>query len=391
MIDKVRNEDCVGCKACGDICPKSAIEFQVDEEGFWYPHINMEKCVGCNFCDRVCPSLSNNLDRKDINPTVYAAYSLDREIRYKSTSGGLYYEIARTIIEQGGYISGCVYNDDLRGAHHVTSNNISDLAKIMGSKYFQSDTEGIFTNIKNLVSENKVLFCGAPCQVAALNNYIGLNDNLYTIDFICRGINSPFAYRKFIEDLENKFHSKAKKVHFKNKSHGWLNLGTYVEFENGKKYFKNRYDDPWVTSFIEGDLAMRPSCHNCRFKEFPRVADISIGDFWGRKFTYQEGKLGVSVVLENSDKGKKLLENCKSHIYTETATIEEACNGNPAILHRAKPGKNRDVFFERLKTEPYSNVVWDLAGKSSFERKCRSFKENIKTNLWLIINTIKKK
>lgn len=388
MIDKVKKDSCVGCKSCGDICPKKAIDFKTDNEGFWYPFIIEDKCIKCNLCDKVCPSLSKYIDIKSKEPKVYAAYSLDRNIRYKSTSGGMYYEIAKSFIENGGYIAGCVYNDDLSGAHHTLSNKIEDLSKIMGSKYFQSDTRGIFTQIKKIIKDNKVLFCGAPCQVAALNNYIGNNDNLYTIDFICRGINSPLAYRKFIEDLEIQYQSKVTKVHFKNKSHGWLNLGTYVEFANGKKYFRNRYTDPWVTSFIEGDLSMRPSCHNCKFKEFPRVADISIGDFWGRKFTYQEGKLGVSVVLVNSVKGEKLLEYSKSRLYLEDATLKEACDGNPALLNRCKPGKFREEFFRRLENEPYSKVVWDLVGRSFWKRIYKSFIGNLDTNLHLIKNTI---
>ena len=28
-------------------------------------------------------------------------------------------------------------------------------------------------------------------------------------------------------------------------------------------------------------VASRPSCHNCKFKGFPRIADISVADFWG--------------------------------------------------------------------------------------------------------------
>lgn len=55
MIDIKRNEDCCGCNACGDICPKKAITFLVDKEGFWYPKVDKEKCIDCGLCNKVCP------------------------------------------------------------------------------------------------------------------------------------------------------------------------------------------------------------------------------------------------------------------------------------------------------------------------------------------------
>ena len=30
---------CCGCMACADICPKGAISARADREGFWYPEI----------------------------------------------------------------------------------------------------------------------------------------------------------------------------------------------------------------------------------------------------------------------------------------------------------------------------------------------------------------
>ena len=47
MIDIKRKEECCGCNACGDICPRNAISFKTDEEGFWYPVIDNEKCIDC--------------------------------------------------------------------------------------------------------------------------------------------------------------------------------------------------------------------------------------------------------------------------------------------------------------------------------------------------------
>lgn len=391
MIDKLEKAECVGCKACSDICPKDAIFFETDKEGFWYPRIDKKKCIDCNLCERVCPHINipNNTDFEQ--PLIFAAYSLNSEIRYKSTSGGIYYELAKAFIDAGGYIVGCVYDSDFKGAHHVIGNTLEDLKHIMGSKYFQSDTENIYEKVKKILGTGKkVLFCGAPCQTAALLNYVGeKKDNLYTVDFICRGINSPLAYKMFIKELERKYNSTIKEVHFKDKSKGWVNLGTRVEFENGKKYFQTKHMDPWVSAFIFGNLYMRPSCHNCDYKQLPRKSDISLGDFWGLDFTIDEGKKGVSIIMVNNSKGKELLEMCKRQIWCEQHTLREACEGNGAILNVSPIGEKRNEFFEMLENQPFSTVVWKLLGKNYFSRKKSAIIETIKTNIWLKKNTIK--
>ena len=48
-------EDCCGCTACYEICPRSAIKMQVDEEGFLYPVIIESLCIKCYNCLKVCP------------------------------------------------------------------------------------------------------------------------------------------------------------------------------------------------------------------------------------------------------------------------------------------------------------------------------------------------
>ena len=40
MIDIKRKEDCCGCNACGDACPKGCITFKEDIEGFSYPVVD---------------------------------------------------------------------------------------------------------------------------------------------------------------------------------------------------------------------------------------------------------------------------------------------------------------------------------------------------------------
>ena len=38
-------ENCCGCGACMEICPRQAITMKVDMEGFEYPYIDDEKCI----------------------------------------------------------------------------------------------------------------------------------------------------------------------------------------------------------------------------------------------------------------------------------------------------------------------------------------------------------
>lgn len=50
-----RKEECFGCTACYAICPINAISMIQDEEGFFYPTINISKCIKCYQCIKVCP------------------------------------------------------------------------------------------------------------------------------------------------------------------------------------------------------------------------------------------------------------------------------------------------------------------------------------------------
>lgn len=50
-----RKEECCGCAACMQICPKAAICMVDDNEGFEYPFVDAEKCIRCYMCLKICP------------------------------------------------------------------------------------------------------------------------------------------------------------------------------------------------------------------------------------------------------------------------------------------------------------------------------------------------
>lgn len=57
---------CCGCWGCYNICPKSAITMEQDNEGFLYPRIDENLCVDCKMCLKVCP-IKTAIERKSIN------------------------------------------------------------------------------------------------------------------------------------------------------------------------------------------------------------------------------------------------------------------------------------------------------------------------------------
>lgn len=385
MIDKVVKGKCTGCNMCADICSQKAIYYITDNEGFSVPKVDYEKCIKCGLCVKKCPGIMENIFKKDI-PKVFAAWANNDEIRIQSTSGGMYYLIAQKFIENNGYIVGSVYDKDFKGAHHVIGNTVEDLKKIMGSKYFQSNAEGIYGKVKELLEKNaKVLFCGTPCQSAALQAFLGKEyENLYIIDFICRGVNSPLAYRKRIEELEEEHNSKVKLVHLKNKKTGWQSIASYVEFENGDTYHKDKNTSPWVKGFIGcKGLFMRNSCYDCRYRELPRISDITIGDFWGIHGMKPEDMFkGISCVMVNSTKGRKMFEDIKENITFEERNLDELLAGNPAATDKLENHNNRNKFFEMLKTEKFSKAV---------EENIEEYKESLAKKVFRKIRSVAKK
>lgn len=360
MIDQVIRDRCTGCNMCGDLCPEQAISYQESEEGFWYPIVDATKCVECSLCVDRCPVLSNETQEKN-TPTVYEAWLKDETMRLASTSGGVYYALASYILEQGGYIVGAVYADDYKSAYHYVSNRKEDLARIMGSKYFQSNAEGIYQKTKALLEAGElVLFCGTPCQCVALQNYLGKDyPKLYLVDFICLGVNSPLAFKRHIEELEQEYNSPVKKVQLKNKKTGWQSLATYVEFQNGCTCHQDKRESLWVKGFVSGgSLYLRESCYDCHFKGFPRKTDITIGDFWGIKDKSERDMFnGISVVLVSSSKGETLFDACKPKLEFEKHELEDVLPGNPSLLYSARRNANRDKFFVELKKHGFGKAV----------------------------------
>ena len=331
-VGEFEQKDCNGCSVCGELCPSKAISFHDDVlNGFWYPEVDAEKCIQCGLCIKRCPQ-NNPFRRKNIMPEaeVFAAWSNDDDIRLLCTSGGIFYELARQVINEGGVVIACSYTDDFRGAYHKAAFTEDEIIPLCGSKHVQSRTEGIYSKVKEYLNEYPlVMFAGAPCQTAGLYSFLNAEpENLITVDFICNSINSPKAQAKYIDYLEDEYGSKLVYARSKDKRYGWNNFGSSAKFENGTEYYASRNEDARVIGYHHGHLFIRTSCLDCKYKVLPRNADITLADFWGIEPDTRNPKLelGTSAVMCNSEKGAAFFESLSERVgcYSKTQRQQQS-------------------------------------------------------------------
>ena len=366
MIDIKRKEDCCGCNACGDACAHEAITFKTDNEGFWYPEVDKEKCGDCGLCEKLCPVIhSSDLKKNEFDkPKAIVANHKNIEVRFDSTSGGMFTAYAEWGFKNGYYVGGAIWTDDFAATNYI-SNNKEDLLKLRNTKYIQSDSQGFYKQVKELLKAGeKVMICNLPCQIAALKAYLRKDyENLITIDLFCRGINSPKVFRKFLDSLEKQYKSKVVYIKPKSKDLGWHNLTLKIVFANGKTYYGTKDTDFFTRAFLNSNCITRPSCYECKFKGFPRVADLSIGDFWragnvNTKATRLDDNLGTSAILVNSSKGESLMKEVSKKLKTEEESLDVVVAGNPALITNiGKEKVDRKLFYDKINNEDFLEVL----------------------------------
>jgi acetyltransferase-like isoleucine patch superfamily enzyme/coenzyme F420-reducing hydrogenase beta subunit len=381
FTDKIQ---CCGCNACGDICTHQAITFVTDIEGFWYPEIDKDKCTDCGLCEKVCPIINiKDLKKNDLDQSIcYAAEHKNLEVVFDSTSGGLFSALADIMYKEKGYVGGAIFNDDFSIKHFI-SNNKKDLPALRSSKYAQSDLSGFYREVKELLKEGeKVLVCGCPCQMAALRAFLRKDyENLIIADFICRGINSPKVWRKYLDSFEERYRSKVVYAKAKSKEYGWRNLTQKVVLENGKTYYETKEISNFTKGYLHTGVYCRPSCYDCQFKGYPRISDITLADFWGIEKIDKtlEKNLGTSLVMINSKKGELYFEQLKNRINYVKVLFESIEAGNPSLnLSLAKPKVNREQFFKDLDKMSFLQIA------EKYIKSHKNIKQRIKPYLKVI-------
>lgn len=377
-----KESDCCGCTACASICPTNCIQMRTNKkDGFLYPEIvNDYLCIECGMCNKVC-SLKNELNVSHSFASCKAMFSKLSNTRVSSTTGGVYYELASYIIQNDGYVCAAVFNDDFSVTHRIIKNN-EDLNKTVGSKYVESNLIGVFKNVKEILEKGKILlFCGTPCELHGLKNYLVKDyDNLLTIDLLCYGIQSPKVWSKYLNEVAKG--KKIKSINMRDKSISWEEYGMKINFADESNYFAKKDNDLYLKSYTTG-LFLRPSCHNCQLKAFPRKSDITLGDYWdiNEIDPTLNDKKGINIVIENTEKGKKILSKLIENdiLFSKDIDINKLNKVHPLFCLSVKKNRKKDKFFSMIENENITfNQAINKCIPSKFENQLKIFLRKIK-------------
>lgn len=354
-------KECCGCTACLSACPKQCISMERDEEGFLYPVIEKEQCINCGLCERACP-VENPVYENEPR-AVYAAYVKDERQRMQSTSGGAFYALAEWIIRQGGIVYGAAFDDDFK-LKHIGVESLSELQKLRGSKYLQSDLGNVFSEIKELLKKGRwVYFVGVGCQVAGLHSFLRKEyETLVTSDLVCHGVPSQLMFDWHLDYLRRKEKGEITSYSFRD-CKGWGGCETYkyVSQTRGKQGERKLHSyslSPYLYSFMWA-FNYRYSCYDCKFARIPRQGDITLADYWGVKkfFPKMDASKGVSLLLVNTEKGAKLWQEIQSSMEYRTSCVADAALENGNLIHTTKMPEIRKSCYDLIRQRGYESVA----------------------------------
>lgn len=388
MINIINKEECCGCEACVQVCPKSCISFNEDSEGFKYPLVNLELCIHCDLCEKVCPVINQYDARMPLK--VYAVKNNNKEVWQKSSSGGVFTPIAEKTIKDGGIVFGAAF-DDKWAVNHIAAENINDLCKLQKSKYVQSHIGDTYIEAKEYLNKGlPVLFSGTHCQIAGLHRFLRKKyDNLTTIDVLCHGVPSPLIWRDYLNHVSKG--EKIDKIEFRKKvgkTQKYLSVISNGEELCGERWCSNSY----IMGFLN-DIYLRPSCYVCPSRKGKSCADLTLADYWGIEKVAPDfaGDLegGISLILTYSDKGEKMFKELNlENIETK---YDDAIIENPALERSTiQDLKYKRTFWKLYKRKGIKSI--EILNKKIKKSKKNGFlkkvKISIKYRLSLLLKTL---
>ena len=354
-ISVLSKEKCFGCGACVSNCPVNAIKMINNDEGFFEPVIDESLCIRCGLCSKICPAL-NDIKVEKFSSQYFLGRSRNLYECYQSSSGGIFSLLANTVLEKNGVVCGAAFDENAK-LKHVIVDKKEDLYLLRGSKYLQSYMGDVYQLIQKYLKQHRcVLFCGTPCQVAALRNFLQKEyANLILVDLVCHGVPSQKTFDEYLVEKFGK-NQKYSTINFRDKRNGYSMPSFVIKDSEGHDLLVSDFKESYLQGF-GADLFLRKSCGTCPFAKTERISDITLADYHSVPVSYPEldYEKGFSSFIINTSKGCDFFNLIKDKICdlkkVSLEKISQPCLEKPSAFH-----PNRDLYFS-LKNMAFSKKI----------------------------------
>lgn len=314
---------CVSCEICKSICPVNAINMEY-EGGQFVPILDEETCIECGKCFEVCPGIDiNQYEGDDFKKWLtgkyiegYAAYTKNRDILKKSTSGGVITQLLIELLKKGDHEGAFVLPFEMFKGEPPKlelARSEEELKASSKSKYLPASFFEVAEKLRDKSNTNYAIV-GTPCQLKGIKNFIQLEDidedNILLLGLFCdKTLNLNFL--DYFEKKFSKGEENLKKFDYKNKEKSGWPGDCKLYFDSGRELFIDRSQRGKVKDYFQLER-----CLYCLDK-LNRQADISFGD------CYINGKENPerSSIIIRTEKGKKVWEKHKDSFTWEESSV----------------------------------------------------------------------
>lgn len=292
----------------------------------------------------------------------YAMISKDDRTRKNSTSGGVFPELAKYVLNKKGAVYGAAYGQQYE-VQHIRITDSSDIKLLQGAKYAKSRIGGIYQQVKeDLESDKHVLFSGTPCQVYGLKKYLNKDySKLFCVDLVCHGSPDPEAWKQYVKyrAMKDNNGSLPVSINLRSKITGWSGYQYSVVFKYNavKRYAAVNSDDLFMKLFV-GNHILSNGCSSCPFKGNNRSSDMTLGDFWGIWNSHPEmdDDKGTSMVMVNTDAGGEMLKSLEGSFKVLEVTMDDAVKENPSAIKASADAEDRDEVLKLAREGKYEEL-----------------------------------
>lgn len=368
-----RENECTGCNACVNVCPKNAIATKKVLSGSFFMEIDEQKCINCGKCEKVCP---NNAEPQYHYPLqAYAGWATSSAVQVHAASGGAASSFYRYAVKNQIKFAGVQMNKEFE-AHFKLGENKEDIIAFRNSKYTFSFMDDIYIKIEQFLKEKqRVLFIGLPCQVAAITNYVAKlteKDNLITVDIVCHGTPPANYLQEHIRAVAKKKRSAYDMCYFRDPLYETdkFVFSLYKDNKKNPDYHKRVNSDDLFQIGYHKSYIYRENCYNCKFAKRQRVGDLTISDYWGEPLDKNAKQL--SNILVNTEKGKVFLEKVKEDglLTLYERDLEEPFRLDKQLNHPSVKTKEREKFIsEYINCQDYEKAAYKIFGKAAVKNR----------------------